>query len=96
MIQVEVAFATPQKQQIVTLDVPSGTTAAEAVRHSAIAKDFPEFDFAGAPLGIFGRKLSQPESTVLQAGDRVEVYRPLLIDPKQARLNRAAKARESN
>ena len=96
MIQVEVAFATPQKQQIVSLEVPEGTTATEAVRQSAIAKDFPDFDFNAAPMGIFGKKLAQPETEVLQAGDRVEVYRPLLIDPKQARLNRAAKARESN
>lgn len=96
LIQVEVAFATPDKQQIVSLDVSVGTTATEAVRQSAIAKDFPDFDFTSAPMGIFSKKLTQPESTVLQAGDRVEVYRPLEIDPKQARLNRAAKARESN
>jgi len=93
-ISVEVAFATPQKQLIVTLDVPAGTTANEAVRLSGVDQEFPDEDIAAAPLGIFGRKLSEPEKTVLEAGDRVEIYRPLLIDPKQARLNRAAKARQ--
>lgn len=95
-IAVEVAFATPEKQLIVALDVPAGTNAAEAVRLSGIAQEFPDEDIAAAPLGIFGRKLSDPEGTQLSAGDRVEIYRPLLIDPKQARLNRAAKARQQN
>jgi putative ubiquitin-RnfH superfamily antitoxin RatB of RatAB toxin-antitoxin module len=93
-ISVEVAFATPQKQLIVALDVPAGTTANEAVRLSGIDQEFPDEDIATAPLGIFGRKLSEPEKAELEAGDRVEIYRPLLIDPKQARLNRAAKARQ--
>lgn len=94
-IKVEVAYATPEKQQIIALDVAIGTTAVEAVRLSGIEREFPELDAQGAAMGIFGRKLAQPEATVLQAGDRVEIYRPLLIDPKQARLNRAAKARQS-
>lgn len=94
-IKVEVAFATPEKQLIVALDVPTGTTVAEAVRQSGIEREFPDVDIAAAPLGIFGRKLAEPASTVLNAGDRVEIYRPLLIDPKQARLNRAAKAQQS-
>ncbi|PTY38103.1 RnfH family protein [Saccharospirillum sp. MSK14-1] len=94
-IAVEVAFATPEKQLIVALDVPVGTNATEAVRLSGIDQEFPEENIPAAPLGIFGRKLAEPEKTELSAGDRVEIYRPLLIDPKQARLNRAAKARES-
>lgn len=94
-IKVEVAYATPDKQRIIELEVPSGTTATEAVRQSGIEREFPELDVAQAPMGVFGRKLNNPESTELQAGDRVELYRPLLIDPKQARLNRAAKARQA-
>jgi len=93
-IAIEVAFATPEKQLIVALDVPAGTNAVEAVRLSGIAREFPDEDIAAAPLGIFGRKLAEPEKTELATGDRVEIYRPLLIDPKQARLNRAAKARQ--
>lgn len=93
-IRVEVAFATPEKQRIVAVDVPLGTTATEAVRLSGIAQEFPQDNLAVAPLGIFGRKLTEPQTTQLSAGDRVEIYRPLLIDPKQARLNRAAKARQ--
>lgn len=94
-IAVEVAFATPEKQLIVTLDVPAGTTVSEAVRQSGIEREFPDQNIATAPVGIFGRKIAEPQSTLLSAGDRVEIYRPLLIDPKQARLNRAAQARQS-
>lgn len=94
MIKVEVAYATPEKQRIIVVEVPSGTTMADAVRQSGIEHEFPELRLEAVPMGVFGRKVARPESEILNAGDRVELYRPLLIDPKQARLNRAAKARE--
>jgi len=96
MIKVEVAYATPDKQRIIEIDVPAGTTLVEAVRRSGIDREFPEMTLEGAPMGIFGRKVAKPETEVLTVGDRVEVYRPLQIDPKQARLNRAAKARQDS
>jgi uncharacterized protein len=94
-ITVEVAFAMPDRQKIVSLSIPAGTTAQVAVQLAEMRRyfpDLPETTFAQAPLGIFGKRLRDPAQHVLQAGDRVEIYRPLLIDPKQARAKRAADA----
>ncbi|TGG92051.1 RnfH family protein [Natronospirillum operosum] len=91
-LHIEVACATPEKQRIIALTVAAGTTLREAVARSHIGEEFPELDVANAPLGIFGRKVPQPEQTPVEEGQRIEIYRPLLIDPKQARVNRAAKA----
>ncbi|SHF30416.1 hypothetical protein SAMN02745148_02293 [Modicisalibacter ilicicola DSM 19980] len=95
-LTVEVAFALPERQKIVTLSVPPGTTARGAVELANLPHYFPEVPattFTQGELGIFGKLLRDPERHVLQAGDRVEIYRPLLIDPKQARAKRAARAR---
>ncbi|WP_431024967.1 RnfH family protein [Halomonas sp. H5] len=92
-LAVEVAFALPEKQRIVTLAVAPGTTARQAVSLSRIAEQFPELPadtFDRAPLGIFGKALRQPEAQALREGDRVEIYRPLQVDPKTARRRRAA------
>lgn len=91
-IQVEVAYALPHKQKIVAVEVPEGTTLLDAVRQSGIEAEFPELVLADAKFGIFGKAVRDAEGEVLRAGDRVEIYRPLIIDPKQARANRAAKA----
>lgn len=91
---VEVAFALPERQKIVTLAVSPGTTAREAVRQAHLNEHFPELPamvFEDAELGVFGKRLPAPDRYVLCAGDRVEVYRPLRIDPKQARIERAAR-----
>lgn len=93
-IEVEVAYATPERQEIVALRVAEGTTALEAVTTSGILDVFPEIDVDTQPMGIFSRPLNgkgrpHPGEYALQAGDRVEIYRPLQIDPKQARLERA-------
>ena len=90
-MKVEVAYATPEKQQILALEVPEGTSAKEAVLASRITDVFPEIDPDTIDMGIFGKVIKAPESHPLRAGDRVELYRPLKIDPKQARLNRARK-----
>jgi len=91
MLNVEVAYARPERQKIVSVQVPEGTTVAEAVRLSGIADLFPEIDPETIDMGIFGKVVKNPGSQPLREGDRVELYRPLLIDPKQARLNRAKK-----
>lgn len=91
MIRVEVAFARPDKQEIISLDVDEGTTAVEAVKRSGIAAVFPEVDPENDDMGIFGKVIKNPSDHKLRDGDRVEIYRPLKIDPKQARLNRAKK-----
>lgn len=92
-ITVEVAFALPGRQRIVSLGVPPGTTASEAVALADLPGRFPECPpeiFARADLGIFGKRLREPSNHRLRAGDRVEVYRPLIIDPKAARRARAS------
>lgn len=88
-IDIEVAYARPDRQEILSLTVPEGTTALEAARRSGIVDRFPEIDLDQSDMGIFSRVLKDPAAEVLRAGDRVEIYRPLNIDPKQARLNRA-------
>ncbi|WP_253447734.1 RnfH family protein [Halomonas sp. Y3] len=92
-IPIEIAFALPERQAVVALNVPLGTTASEAVALADLPARFPDLPaetLAGADLGIFGKRLREPQVHRLRAGDRVELYRPLLIDPKQARLARAA------
>jgi len=93
-VSVEVAYATPQKQCIIPLQVRSGTSAYQAVIDSGICSEFPALDPDSDPMGIFsnrldGKQLPLPAEYQLMDGDRVEIYRPLLIDPKQARLKRA-------
>jgi putative ubiquitin-RnfH superfamily antitoxin RatB of RatAB toxin-antitoxin module len=92
-ISVEVVYGLPGEQALLTLVVPAGTTAREAARLSHLADRFPELDIEHAPLGIFGKLLKDPDSRALQPGDRVEIYRPLLIDPKEARRLRAERAK---
>ncbi|MBP54810.1 RnfH family protein [Marinobacter sp.] len=91
MIRVEVAFARPDRQEIISLNVEEGTTAVEAVKRSGIVAIFPEVDPESDDMGVFGKVIKNPSAHELRDGDRVEVYRPLQIDPKQARLNRAKK-----
>ncbi len=96
LITVEVAYALPHQQKIITFLVEPGTTALQAVERSGIVKFFPEIDMANLKLGIFGQSLSgkgdaSAASHVLHQGDRVEIYRALICDPKDARRKRAEK-----
>ena len=91
-IPVEVAYALPDKQEIVMLEVQPGTTAAQAAAQSGIEKQFPGLQLEGAKLGIFGKAIKSDH--VLHAGDRVEIYRPLIADPKEVRKKRAAEAKQ--
>lgn len=93
VIEIEVAYGLPQEQVLLSLTVPAGTTARDAVALSRLAERYPDIDPAQVPLGIFGKLLKAPEQQVLRAGDRVEIYRPLLIDPKEARRLRAERAK---
>lgn len=88
VVRVEVAYARPDKQLLVSLDVPPGTTLIEAVRQSGILREFPDLELERATLGVFGK--IRPANTIVSDDDRIEIYRPLLIDPKQARRKRAA------
>jgi len=90
-LRVEVAFAGPQLQKIVELEVDQGTTVFEAAERSGLEKVFPEINYEEIDMGLFGKVVKAPRTEQLRDGDRVELYRPLIIDPKQARLNRAKK-----
>lgn len=99
-IEVEVAYALPDKQFLRKVTVKQGTSALAVVLNSGVTSDYPEIDLQTINMGIFsrpldGRHLPLPKDYELQAGDRVELYRPLLIDPKQARAERAQKARKA-
>ena len=87
LIEIEVAYALPWNQVLRHLKVPFGTSAEQAVQFSGICKVFPEIDLLHNSLGIFG-KLVKPE-TILRDHDRVEIYRPLTVDPKEKRRKRA-------
>ena len=88
LISIEVAYATPEEQVILKLDVAPDTTIQQAIEQSTILERFPEIDTGKLKAGVFGKlkKLTQ----TLHEGDRVEIYRPLIADPKQVRKQRAA------
>lgn len=91
-IAVEVAYALADKQKLIRLTVPAGTTVRQAALRSGMDAHFPGIDLANAPLGIFGKAVAKPDERVLEEGERVEIYRPLIADPKEVRKQRAAKA----
>jgi|TARA_B110001454_G_scaffold117610_1_gene109930 putative ubiquitin-RnfH superfamily antitoxin RatB of RatAB toxin-antitoxin module len=98
LISVEVAYAAPEKQLILQIDVAVGTTAFEAAELSGIVNEFETIDLNKDAMGIFskvldGKNMPRPKEYILKARDRVEIYRPLTIDPKQARLARAEKTK---
>jgi putative ubiquitin-RnfH superfamily antitoxin RatB of RatAB toxin-antitoxin module len=87
-IPVEVAYALPDRQVILALDVAVDASIEEVIRASGILVQFPGIDLASNKVGVFG-KLGKLTDT-LQPGDRVEIYRPLIADPKEVRKKRAA------
>ena len=94
MLRVELVYALRDRQVLLRFEVEGGTTARQAVERSGILQRFPEIDLARAGLGIFGRVVSP--DTPLRDGDRVEIYRPLIVEPKQGRRERAQQARRGS
>jgi putative ubiquitin-RnfH superfamily antitoxin RatB of RatAB toxin-antitoxin module len=90
-LQVEVAYAEPQRVIVKAYDLAAGACVADALRRAALDPDFKGVDLATSPLGIFGR-LTQADQA-LKDGDRIEIYRPLAADPKAARRQRAKQGR---
>ena len=88
-IMVEAVYASTQHQHLWQGLVDQGTTARQAVLHSELPNRFPDVNFQLAPLGIFGKKVA--DDYILCEWDRIEVYRPLIVDPKENRRRRAAK-----
>jgi putative ubiquitin-RnfH superfamily antitoxin RatB of RatAB toxin-antitoxin module len=90
-ITVEVAHARPERQLILVVEVDAGATLEQAIRASGILEQFPDIDLATNKVGVFG-KLGKPDDA-LHDGDRVEIYRPLIADPKEVRKQRAAQGK---
>lgn len=88
-MKIEVAYAKPGEQLLLALDVHEGVTAEDVIRRSGILERFPEIDLEQAKIGIFSKPCKL--DYLLKPGDRLEIYRPLIADPKEARRNRAAK-----
>ncbi len=86
-INIEIAYALPQKQEMVHLDLPAGSTVQQAIDASGLRQKYPEIDLAKNKVGVFG-KLTRPDAP-LRDRDRVEIYRPLIADPKEVRKKRA-------
>ncbi|MDZ7643781.1 MAG: RnfH family protein [Woeseiaceae bacterium] len=90
-MRIEIVFARPDHQALLDLDVPPGTTVGEAIRRAGLAERFPDDDLERCETGIWGQPV--PRSRTLRAGERVELYRPLRMDPREARRRRAAHGR---
>ncbi len=86
-ITVEVVYALPEKQSLLSIEVDDGCQAIDAVRRSGVLEIYPEINLDTIQLGIFSK--SCPSEQPLKAGDRVEIYRPLVADPKEIRKRRA-------
>lgn len=86
-IDVEVVYALPGRQELIALKVTPGSTASEVIELSGISRKFPEVDIKSCKLGIFSRRISG--DAIVQEGDRVEIYRELVLTPKEARRLRA-------
>jgi putative ubiquitin-RnfH superfamily antitoxin RatB of RatAB toxin-antitoxin module len=86
-INIEVVYALPDEQILLKRSVPAGTTVAEAIQASGVLDKHPEIDLANNKLGIFG-KLTKADA-VMRDKDRIEIYRPLIADPKEVRRKRA-------
>jgi putative ubiquitin-RnfH superfamily antitoxin RatB of RatAB toxin-antitoxin module len=86
-INIEVVYALPEEQVLLRKSVPAGTTVADAIQASGVLVKHPEIDLARNKLGIFG-KLTKADA-VVRDKDRIEIYRPLIADPKEVRRKRA-------
>ena len=91
-ITVEVAYALPHKQAIIEVELVAGATVLEAAQKSGLADKFEGIDLDNAKFGVFGKVVAPQQA--LHEGDRVEIYRPLIADPKEVRKARAARAKE--
>jgi len=91
-IPVELVYALPDKQYFYEMEVPAGTTVEQAIQQSGILEEVPDLNYE--KVGIFYKPVKL--DTVLKAGDRVEIYRPLIADPKARRRQQAAKTKRQN
>ena len=91
-MKIEVIYALPERQELVTLDLPEGGTAQQAVEASGLLQKYPDIELGGRnKLGVFAKLVKA--DTVLRDRDRVEIYRPLIADPKEVRRQKAAEGK---
>ena len=90
-LKVEVVYALPEREDAVSVSLPAGATALDALRASGLLERHPEIDLARQRIGVYGRVVGAEAR--LRDGDRVEVYRPLAVEPKEARRRRALRKR---
>jgi len=95
-LELEVAYGTDEKQWLLSVQMPVGSTVLEAVEASGLFEEVPALREQELVVGVFGQRLRDHEAYELRQGDRIEVYRPLLIDPMQARRDRAKQRRRSS
>ena len=91
-IMIEVAYAMPDRQSLMTLSVNRNSTVQQVIERSGILQQFAEIDLAVQKAGIWSRPVKLDDT--VKAGDRIEIYRPLIADPKDLRRRRAEKAKE--
>ncbi|KEQ16923.1 protein RnfH [Endozoicomonas numazuensis] len=92
-MSIEIAYAKPDDYRILTLEVGEGTTVLDAARQSGMQSFFSEIDWDSVKLGIFGKSVIRPAEQAVKEGDRIEIYRPLIADPKEVRKKRAEQAK---
>ena len=91
-LSIEVVYGTPQRQEIVNVEVDDGTSIEQAIMASGIIEEFPEIDLTVNNVGIWNRAAKLKD--IVKDLDRIEIYRPLIADPKEVRKRRAEKAKE--
>lgn len=89
-VRVEVAYALRHRQALIAVEMEEGGTVEEAIRRSGVLTEFPGIDLPRAKVGLFGRRVAL--GALVRDGDRVEIYRPLVAEPKQARRERVQRA----
>ena len=92
-LSVQVCYALASEQALITVELPAGATLAQAIEASGILARYPQIDLGAQKVGVFGKL--KPLDTVLADHDRVEIYRPLLVDPKVSRQRRVEKSRKA-
>lgn len=95
IITIEIVYALPNKQTVLTLQIEPNTTVQQAIQRSEILKKYPEIDLESTnKVGIYGKQVKL--DTILRHRDRIEIYRPLIADPKEIRRKRATESKNSN
>ena len=92
LLNVEIVYALPEKQTLLSFQVEEGTTLDQAIELSGIQTHYPALDFSGLKVGLFGKMT--PRTHVMREKDRIVIYRPLLADPKEVRKKRAAEGKK--